>query len=446
MPLSVFQIARRRALALVFLTALCGAVHPAAQNSQKPKSTQLLHSPAGTTEVGVLDGANYRIDIPNDWNHSLVVFYHGYAQDPVSYHIAEKLSGQPLPMFERHYAVLQSAYSLPGWALPQAYPETEQLRKYFVHKYGQPRETYVAGASMGGALVMVTLELNPKPYLAGLDLCGAVGPTSESFERRFALRAAFDRYFPNLMGPLVPVPSGYEANEAVRAKILGALEKNPTAAAQLRSLLEVHTDKTVANNIAYFTFVIADMQHRAGGNPFDNRNYLYTGADPGNSKADFDLNDEVRRYAANPKARAYLMEPYTPNGRLQRPMLALHTLYDPIVLPSSLALYDHTVQAAGFGENLVQQYVHREGHCNISHDEIQLAFDEMVAWAHHGPRPAPGLLPESPASARQPAARPPSGPAHPVAPKPPPPPQPLKPLAAPPPPPLPPSATISRRH
>ena len=369
---------------------LCGSTLTPAQ---KPESRPVvLHSPTGLTEVGMLDGAPYRIDIPNDWNHSLVVYYHGYATRGVTFHVAQQLEDGQRPVLERHYAIVQSAYSQPGWAVQQAYPETEQLRRYFTHTYGAPRETYVAGVSMGGALTMITLELNPKPYLGGLDLCGAVGPTSESFERRFALRAAFDFYFPGVMPPLVPSPPDYEDTTAVHEKIEDALRANPAAAAAMRALMGLHSDVGVATEIAYFTFVITDMQRRSGGNPFDNRNYLYTGTSPTSSLGDYALNDGVHRYAAVPAARAYLFRHYTPNGHLTRPMLALHTLYDPTIPATSLALYDHMVQGAGFGENLVQQYVHREGHCTVSQDEVGRAFDELVAWTHSGPRPPPGLL------------------------------------------------------
>jgi pimeloyl-ACP methyl ester carboxylesterase len=357
---------------------------------QKPTHTLVLQSPSGLTEVGLLDGAAYRIDVPTNWNHSLVVFYHGYALRPASFHIAERLTGQQEPFFERHYAVVQSAYSATGWALQQAYPETETLRKYFTRKYGQPRETYVAGGSMGGQLVAVTLELNPKPYLGGLDLCGSVGPTYESFGYRFAMRAAFDVYFSDVMPTLDPVPANFEDTVADRDKVLAALRSDPSAATIMRNLTGLHSDLDVAHDIAYWTFVVADMQHRGGGNPFDNRNYVYGGT--GSTSADLELNKKVKRYAADPQARAYLMRHYTPSGHLGRPMLALHTIYDPIVQISQLALYDREVQAAGSEDNFVQQIVDREGHCNFTQAEIGDAFDEMVRWAHGGSRPAPGVL------------------------------------------------------
>src|ERR1700761_7082491 len=238
--------ARRPTLAAIALPAIlllgsARSVVAAAPSTPTPSHHEILQSPAGLTEVGLLDGAAYRIDIPAHWNHSLVVYYHGYALQPISFHIAERLTGQEQPFFERNYAVIQSAYSKTGWALQQAYPETDALRRYFIRKYGQPNETYVAGGSMGGQLVAVTLEINPKPYTGGLNLCGSVGPTYFNFNHRFAMRAAFDYYFPGVMPPLVPVPASFEDTLADRDKVLDALHDNPEAAASLRNLTGLHT-------------------------------------------------------------------------------------------------------------------------------------------------------------------------------------------------------------
>ena len=113
---------------------------------------------------------------------------------------------------------------------------------------------------------------------------------------------------------------------------------------------------------------------------------------PTNSFGDYELNDKVRRYDAESLPRAYLLRHYTPTGRLGRPMLALHTVYDPVVPVSQLALYSREVEAAGFSRNLIQQYVHRDGHCTIRQDEVGEAFDELVAWTHGGPHPAAGQM------------------------------------------------------
>ena len=384
----------RRVPVCVLLSLLTGlsCAHAAAE---KPSAPQVLHTSAGTTEVGMIDGTPYRIDVPNGWNHKLIVFYHGYAEQPYALHIGDPLIDQQQPFFDRHFAIAQSAYSQTGWALEQAFPETEALRLYFSKAYGAPRETYAVGYSMGGMLVSLTLEQNPKPYVGGLDFCGSVGPTSEAFEKRFAVRAAFDSYFPGLLPPLLSTPPFMEDSPAQEEKILAALRSKPAAAAILRNLIGVHSDADAAHDISYYTYVVGDLQRRAGGNPFDNRNYIYTGGNPDSSAADYELNDHVQRYAATPQARAYLTRYYTPTGQLGRPMLAVHTVYDPVVLVPTIGLYNHMVESAGDAQNLVQQYVDRDGHCNFTKEQIGSAFDELVRWTHNGPRPTPGRLQET---------------------------------------------------
>ena len=374
----------------------------AADKTRRPDSEpDVVHTAAGLVETGTLNGVPYRIDIPRTWNRGLVVYFHGYAEGTFVYHATAPLNEQTEPLHERGYAIIQSAYSTPGWALAEAYPETEQLRLYFMKKYAgtssgknaRPVETYVAGGSMGGALVAATLELNPRPYLGGLNLCGSVGPTDLAFQRRFAWRAAFDFYFPGLMPPLVPVPADYKETVALRQRIEAALTANPPYATALRNLMGLHTDREVASAVVYFTYVIGDLQRRARGNPFDNRNFLYTGTNPTTAAFDNLLNDGVKRYAADPRARDYLLHHYTPTGRLGRPMLSLHTTYDPRIPGWSLAFYAEQVALAGASQNLVQQYVHRDGHCTFSQEEVGRAFEELVQWAHTGQPPISGDLP-----------------------------------------------------
>ena len=379
-------------------------VQAGAAQRHNDSEPEVVHTPAGTTEVGTLHAVAYRIDIPANWNHALVVYFHGYSEGPYTYRISAPLGDQTGPLFERGFAVIQSAYSAPGWALAEAYPETEQLRLYFLRRYVQPTlgknaakdgniETIAAGGSMGGALVAAVLELNPKAYAGGLNLCGSVGPTDLAFQRRFAWRAAFDFYFPNLLPPLDPVPADFEETRALKRRVEDALHANPPAAAALRNLTSLHTDHDVAEGMVYFTYVVGDIQRRAHGNAFDNRNFLYAGTDPSSSATDNALNDGVRRYAADPRAREYLLHHYTPNGQLHHPMLALHTTYDPRIPTPTLSVYGEQVAIAGFSQNLVQQYVRRDGHCTFTPDEVGRTFDELLTWIHGGRRPVAGALP-----------------------------------------------------
>lgn len=360
----------------------------AALGQQAAPPATVTTSRAGTMEIGEQGGAAYRIDIPAQWNHKLIVYYHGYSEHPMTYS-QKPASGFEQTFLDRGFAFVQSGYSVTGWAVEQAMPETERLRKYFVAKYGQPTETFVTGHSMGGALTMQTIEQAPYIYNGALALCGLLGPSDIHEQMSFAMVPAFDYYFPGLLPPLDPVPAGFAVSDALQEQLLQALNAKPAAAAAMRALTQLNSNRDVAKMTMFHLFFIQDMQRKAGGNPFDNRNYLYSG-----TADDRALNDGVRRYGPDGLAGQFLTRYYTPTGRVMHPMLALHTTYDQYINPSSIFLYTEEVNRAGFRENFVQQYVHADGHCNFSPRQVGIAFDELLGWVHQDKRPKAGLLPQ----------------------------------------------------
>jgi hypothetical protein len=367
------------ALMLLTMIVLAGCTSGAAMKSAPADLTHPV------TETGERDGSAFRIDIPANWNHNLVVYYHGYSVDPIQMPTGEPLIPQVKPMFERGYAVIQSAYSRTGWAIEQAYPDTENLRQYFVSKYGVPHETYVTGLSMGGALTVMTIENASDKYVGGLALCGALLPSDALQQHAFAMRAAFDYYFPDLLGPLVPIPADFTGDDAVTRKIAAAMRANPKATQALENLSGIGA--VHPGVVSFSTLILKELQQRTHGNPFGNADLIYTG-----SGDDFALNDGVRRYRADPQATAYLARFYTPSGKLTRPLIALHDTGDPLVPASSANDYALRAQRAGHAENFVQLYVNREGHCVFKEDEIARAFDQLVDWVHAGKRPTSGVL------------------------------------------------------
>jgi pimeloyl-ACP methyl ester carboxylesterase len=339
------------------------------------------------TEIGKLEGVAYRIDIPANWNHGLVVFFHGYAVEPVTYGKGERISPMFDGMLRRGFAVIQSSYSATGWAVEQGADDTEKLRKHFVATHGAPSETFVSGMSMGGTSTVMAIETQPDIYTGALSLCGAIEPTDRLMQRDFALRAAFDYYFPNVLGALVPVPAEYVADGTVAAKIRAAIEANPAPARALLAVYGAGDLATLPDVIAAITYDIKEMQQRTHGNPFGNADFLYTG-----SGDDFALNDGVRRYRADATAAQSMSRYYTPSGKLTRPMLALHDIGDPLVPASTAFEYVVIIQRAGNADNFVQQYVNANGHCVFTPDEIDRAFGELLDWVHEGKRPVSGRL------------------------------------------------------
>jgi len=364
------------ALAGVALHAPCVAAAPATESV--PANIRV--------EVGTLNGVPYRIDMPKDWNGTLIMYYHGYSENPVTYD-AKKPSGMGTGLASAGFAVAQSAYSVTGWAVEQAIPETEALRQYTIAHYGTPKETYVAGHSMGGQLTIATIENYPNRYDGALPLCGLLEPTSYAIAHGGALFAAFHYYYPGLLPGPTDIPATAVLDDSVVKKVQAALPSNPKGRAELMALGHFKTDEDLANVITFFTYIQRDFAQKVGGSVLDNANAIYAGG------ADDDaLNLHVKRYTGSPEAYAYLRTWYTPTGILSKPTLAVHTTYDPIIPADSISHYSDTVQRAGSSANFVQQLVAHDGHCSITGPETMAALQELIRWKRTGERPKAGPL------------------------------------------------------
>lgn len=338
-------------------------------------------------EIGAINGAAYRIDVPGAWNGGLVVYCHGYNPQPVKY------ADQKLPPFlqvfiDQGYAVAQSGYAAGGWAIQEGAVDTEGLRRYFVGKYGRPKETFITGHSMGGFLTMMLMETYPTSYDAGLPLCGPLAaPTWFMSRAAFDGLVLFNYYFPNVLPEPNRIPRDFVNNKDIVSKVERALEAAPDPAAVLRRQNHLKNNHDLASDLTFAVYLIKELEGRAGGNPFDNRNVIYNGTADDNT-----LNGAVARYAADPAAVAYLRSYYTPTGRILNPMLAIHTSYDPLVPVSIPNMYEATVELAGTERLFVQQYVPHDGHCAIQPEEIARGFAELRAWKSKGLRPQGGEL------------------------------------------------------
>lgn len=349
-----------------------------------------LASAAAKVEIGVINGAAFRIDIPENWNGGLVVYCHGYNQAPMTFK-----EGAPNPIatvFSKEgYAVVQSGYATGGWAVQEAAVDTESLRRYFISKYGVPKETYLTGHSMGGFLTMMLMEEYPQVYDAALPMCGPLA-SSESFQSRGAFDALilFNYYFPGILPDPTKIPKDFVSgtgDKALNAKITQALDSAPDKAAALRHQNNLKANKDLAGTLTFLVYLVKELNERSGGNPFDNRNVIYSGTLDDNT-----LNSTIPRYAADPKAVAYLRANYTPTGHIAKPMLAIHTTYDPLVPVTIPNTYSTLVELAGTQSLFVQQFVKHDGHCAILPAEMSKGFAELREWKKNGVRPAGGEL------------------------------------------------------
>lgn len=335
------------------------------------------------TEEGEINGAKFRIDIPEGWNGGLVMYAHGYVMvtQPAQFDQTMPKACQTLG-----FAVAQSLYSRQGWAAREGILDTEALRRYFVDKYGPTYPTIIAGHSQGGAITYATIERFPEVYDGALPLCAA-GPSALEFFKGsvFDRRALFDYFLPGLPGSAVEFPDGTQTFVKVMAKATELVKANPEKAQAYADLTSLSSTDVVPLSLALWSEMLRELTERAGGNAFDNTTTIYTG-----TADDITLNKEIKRYQADEKAVAYLRHWVTLTGEISDPVLALHSIVDDLVPPSFANEYSQLTTRAGTSKFYIQSWTQAPNHCMFSESETIDALKQLVDWIQTGKRPTPG--------------------------------------------------------
>ncbi len=369
---------RRSLIAALFFICFINLVVDAQENSDAKGEKKV--------ERDTLDGAVFHIEVPAQWNKVLVMYCHGYQLAGLPPNMNDvRLNLFRGALVSRGFAFAQSAYRVQGWAVKEAIEDTEALRRYFVTKYGKPSETYIMGHSMGAVITLATIEKYPEIYNGALPLCGPLNVILEGFQERvFDMLVTFEYFFPDTVGAPVNIPKGTRLNIG---KVRTALEASPDKASMFAKRYSIASPNELPNVLAFFYEVNRELQERAAGNPFDNRNTIYDGFDD-----DTALNRGVKRYAADTKAREYLRQYYSPTGRIADPVLTVHTTYDQLVPGRYVSEYDSFAKLVGTQDLFVAKFVAARGHCNFTIPQTIAAFDELLNWVREKKRPSPGEI------------------------------------------------------
>jgi len=336
-------------------------------------------------ETGTLGGSHFRIDIPVNHNGGLVVYCHGYGGGGAKYD--EKPLGQLYQVFlNQGFAIAQAGYSRGGWAVKEGIEDSVALTRYYINKYGKPKRTVVVGHSMGGILSLALIEKFPELFDAALPICGPLDESLHFIQKRaFDLLVVFDYYYPGVLGSPVAISPQVQLSKEYLPELEKILDSDPRKKAALQKFGGFASDKEVAMSIAFFASVTRELMARAGGNPFDNRNTIYTGGED-----DVAINRGVKRYASDPKAVEYVKAYYTPKGRLERPVLAIHNVYDPVVPAWSTNVYASVARTTGADKFFVQRWSAHGGHCNVKPEQHLHAFEDLLRWQASGVQPEAG--------------------------------------------------------
>ncbi len=326
-------------------------------------------------ETGTLEGAPYRVDIPANWNGELVMQLHGF--EPIGTPRATpKPLGNEAPSFlAAGYAVAQSSFASQGWAVDDGLSDNELLRAQFEQKHGQPKHTWLVGFSMGGYIVLMSLEHHGDHYSGALSMCGANVPGARVFDDVLTSLAAFDYFFPHIAG--LPQggladPSGPKLGQMdVMHAVTAALKTNEAAAQLLAKHLHVSRER-LAGAIGVHYLVMHQMQARAKGMPVDNRATVYAGF--GDDAA---FNRGVHRYAGDPRAMRYLSAATSLSGNLHKPLVLQYNHDDFLIPVSYQSVYPSMVESA---HGLVPKVLPSagEGHCGFTPEQIMQAFQVLT--------------------------------------------------------------------
>jgi len=113
-----------------------------------------------TVETVEIKGAYGLIIIPENWNGGLFIYAHGYSADqriiapfppdltPANFLTKMNMLFQAtiIPALSG-YASATTTFRSAGWYVKDSIKDVENLRRYFVKKYGKPKHTYLWGHS-----------------------------------------------------------------------------------------------------------------------------------------------------------------------------------------------------------------------------------------------------------------------------------------------------------
>jgi pimeloyl-ACP methyl ester carboxylesterase len=380
----------------------------------------------GGTLTGTFeDGSTYLIEVPADWNGTLLLYSHGYNAFPPN---PARDVGDPVTRawaLDNHFALAGSSYSTLGWSVQQAFTDQIMVLDTFGRLVGKPKRTIAWGHSLGGMITAGLVQLHPERFQGALPMCGVVaggiGVWNQALDSEFAFKTLLAPDSALKLVNLTQTPPFFYdlANVGVAEGILSAAQATPQGRARIAlsaalsdtpgwydptspepaptdyAAQEVNQSKWDANPDFFFIFgARAELERRAGGNytwntDVDYRVQLAHSADRAevealyksaglNLDADLATLNATARISANGSAVDYVKRFIIYNGDLDMPVLTMHTTGDGLVQPSGEQAYAQVVREAGDNALLREVFVHRAGHCAFTPAETVTALKTLI--------------------------------------------------------------------
>lgn len=407
------------------LAAATAATTPSRADTPQPTCTNTTV----TCKVGqTSDGSNWKIEVPANWNGTLLLYSHGYvapgpnppADDAGSRSVADYL-------LARGFALAGSSYASSGWAVADAFRDQEALLDEFRADFRKPERTIAWGHSMGGMITAGLIQLHPKQFAGALAMCGILGGGVGLWNTNLDLELAFKTLMMRDPNPAVSGPASTlelthvqnaQANIGAAEAALGAAQQSPEGRARIAlaaAMIDLPDWFSIASaepgptdyasweqnqfqamqvQMAFVFGFRQELETRAGGNPtwntgIDYAAQLQRSADRAEVEALYqaaglDLGTDVAainaapRISPDPAAARYMERNIVYTGNLHVPLLTMHTTSDFLVPYQHEQAFEAAAAGAKRTALLRQLFVHRPGHCAFTGAETVTALDVLL--------------------------------------------------------------------
>jgi hypothetical protein len=379
------------------------------------------------------DGATYLIEVPAHWNKTLFLYSHGYvapgAANPAA-DVGDPVTGSWL--LDHGIALAGSSYATTGWSIAAALPDQIATLHHFDHLVGRPGHTIAWGHSLGGIITAGLIQRYPHAFDAALPMCGVLSGGVATWNTALDAAFAFQQLLaPNVSTVNITNPGGNltaaetalstaqgTAQGKARIALAAALGDTPGWFTPL-SPEPAKTDYAGQEQNQFlwdsqvdFPFIFdfrAQLEAVAGGNPSwttgvnfaqqlrrsaDLREVraLYKAAGL-SLRADLRTLNHATPVTAKLSAVRYLARNISFTGRINIPVLTMHTTGDGLVVPENEQAYASVVRRAHRSALLRQVFVARAGHCAFTPAETITAAKSLLRRLRTGHWDNPALRP-----------------------------------------------------
>jgi pimeloyl-ACP methyl ester carboxylesterase len=372
---------------------------------------------------GELNGVPYRIRVPANWDGTLLVYAHGYGDNAVPPMLAPQ-AADVNPLLSRGFALAASRFEGTGYYVKEGMQDTVALTSAFRDMVGHPRRTILWGKSLGGQMALGLIEKHAGLFDGAVALCPTAAGAPRRWDQALDLTLAYAAAFGwnNSWGTPGDIRDDLNFQTEVLPSFLQTLgQKGKWEFIRLVNGIPLDGFYAKYPPLPIFDYRAitmlfamgyrAELESRARGAIAENigRTYVLSASDKAyvsefgvDVEALLEAMNNLTIFKADRNARNYVEHYLNPSGRINRPVLTLHTTGDPLATPNHETAYRDVVEQWGNLNLLIQKFTtgvvdgtgtFQNTHCSFSSTQELAAIDAMISWLETGIRPDASYFP-----------------------------------------------------